>query len=130
MVCRHRSGRKLHRGRGHARRFRTAGAHRLTNGVYGADGITHGSDRAADDGADDARDALGYAVGDDLADDDDAALTVDKLWVTTISCGALVDSAAIALKGLVGFDSMLSLRPMTKRGTYRAAIGARRRSVA
>jgi hypothetical protein len=52
------------------------------------------------------------------------------LWVTTISCGTLVDWAAIALKGLVGFDSMQSLRPMTKCGTYRAASGARRRSVA
>jgi hypothetical protein len=130
MVCRHRSGRKLHRRRGHARRFRTAGAYRVTNGIDGADGVAHGSGRAADDGADGTRDALGDAVGNDVADDDDAALTVNKLWVTTISCGTLVDWAAIALKGLVGFDSMQSLRPMTKCGTYRAAIGARRRSVA
>jgi hypothetical protein len=130
MVPRHRSGRKLHRGRGHARRFRTASAYRLADGVDGADGNAHGSRRAADDGSDDARNALGYAVGYDVADDDDAALTVDKLWVTTISCGGLVDSVENALKALVGFDSMLSLRPMTKRGTYRAAIGARRRSVA
>jgi hypothetical protein len=74
MVPRHRSGRKLHRERGHARRFRTTGAHRLTDGVDGADGDTYGSDRAADDGPDVARNALGDAVGNDVSDDDDAAL--------------------------------------------------------
>ncbi len=74
MVSRYRSGRKLHRGRGHARRFGTAGAYRLTDGVNGADGNAHGSERTADDGTHDARDALGYAVGNDLSDDDDAAL--------------------------------------------------------
>jgi hypothetical protein len=74
MVSRHRSGRKLHRGRGHARRFRPTGAYCLADGVDGADGNAHGSKRAADDGTDDARNALGYAVGNDVSDDDDAAL--------------------------------------------------------
>ena len=74
MVSRHHSGRKLDCGRGHARRFGTTGAHRLTDGVDGADGNAHGSDRAADDGPHVARNALGDAVGNDVSDDDDAAL--------------------------------------------------------
>lgn len=74
MVSRHRSDWKFHRGRGHARRFRSAGAHRLTDGVDGADGNAHGSNRAADDCPDVARNALGDAVGNDVSNDDDAAL--------------------------------------------------------
>ena len=74
MVCWHCSGRKLYRGRGHARGFGTARAYRLTNGVDGPDGNTYGSNGAADDGTDDSSNAFGYAVGNDVADGNDAAL--------------------------------------------------------